>query len=78
MAETVQPSFPYNEWVQRFAAHFRVLQPLRNDAQCIEIAVAAHPSSNDLSPEDAAGVFSEILDAKVPVSELRGWLPEIR
>ena len=47
---------------------------MTSDAQSAEVAEAAFPSSNDLSPEDAAGVFSEALDASVPLMEIRTWL----
>ena len=46
-----------------------------SDTQCADVAAAAFQSSNDLEPEDAAVVFSEILDASVPLNDLnRGLL----
>jgi hypothetical protein len=51
------------------------LQPLMDEMQCADLAAAAFQSSNDLEPEDAATVFSEILDASVPLNDLnRGLL----
>ncbi len=38
--------------------------------QSCEVAEAAFASANDLEPEEAALVFSEILDASVPLNEL--------
>jgi len=71
----MEPSCPLDEWVRRFALRLRELQPLLSDAQCADVAAAAFQSSNDLEPEDAAVVFSEILDASVPLNDLnRGIL----
>jgi hypothetical protein len=48
---------------------------LLSETQCADVAAAAFQSSNDLEPEDAAVVFSEILDASVPLNDLnRGLL----
>jgi len=58
------------EWVRQFASHLQQLQPLMSDAQCVELASAAFPSSNDLESDVAATVFSEILDASVPLNDL--------
>jgi hypothetical protein len=69
------PSEPYDEWVLHFATRFRLLQPLTSQAQAVEVASAAFPSSNDLHPEDAALVFSEIVDASVPLNQLNRKLP---
>ena len=70
-----EPSCPPDEWVRRFALRMQELQPLLNATQCADVAAAALQSSNDLEPEDAALVFSEILDASVPLNELnRGIL----
>ena len=38
--------------------------------QSCEVGTAAFASANDLEPEEAALVFSEILDASVPLNEL--------
>jgi hypothetical protein len=66
---------PLDEWVRRFALRLQELQPLLSDTQCADVAGAAFQSSNDLEPEDAAVVFSEILDASVPLNDLnRGLL----
>jgi hypothetical protein len=65
-----EPSCPHGEWVRRFSVCFQALQPIVTEQQSIDVAMAAFPSSNDLEPEDAAAVFSEILDASVPLNEL--------
>jgi hypothetical protein len=64
------PSWPHDEWVRRFAARFGQLQPLVSVEQSCEVGGAAFASANDLEPEEAALVFSEILDASVPLNEL--------
>ena len=38
--------------------------------QAREVGAAAFANANDLEPEEAALVFSEILDASVPLNEL--------
>ena len=63
-------SWPHDEWVQRFAARFAELQPMVSAEQSREVGTAAFASANDLGPEEAALVFSEILDASVPLNEL--------
>jgi hypothetical protein len=63
------------EWVRQFARHLQQLQPLLSDAQCMELASAAFASSNDLEADVAATVFSEILDASVPLNDLNRGLP---
>ena len=68
-------SRPREEWIRQFADHLQQLQPLMSGPQCTDLANAAFASSNDLEPEDAAAVFSEILDASVPLNDLnRGLL----
>jgi hypothetical protein len=67
-------SVPREEWLSQFARHLKQLQPLLSEFQCLEVAAAAFESSNDLQPDEAATVFSEILDASVPLNDLnRGW-----
>ena len=64
-----------DDWLGRFVQHMQGLQPLLSGAQCMDLATAAFESSHDLEPEDAAVVFSEILDASVPLNDLnRGFL----
>jgi hypothetical protein len=71
----LEPSCPRDEWLRRFALRLKELQPLLSEIQCGDVAAAAFQSSNDLEPEDAATVFSEILDASVPLNDLnRGLL----
>ena len=71
----MEPSCPRDEWLRRFALRLKELQPLLSEIQCGDVAAAAFQSSNDLEPEDAATVFSEILDASVPLNDLnRGLL----
>ena len=64
------PSLQFDEWVRRFAIRFKELQPMTSEVQALEVASAAFPTSADLDPEDAAVVFSEIVDASVPLNEL--------
>jgi len=65
----------HEEWVRRFASHLQQLQPLLSAAQCMELANAAFASSNDLEPDVAATVFSEILDASVPLNDQNRGFP---
>jgi len=69
-SEDALPSSPHDEWVRRFAARFGKLQPMVSAEQSLEVGAAAFASANDLQPEEAALVFSEILDASVPLNEL--------
>jgi hypothetical protein len=73
----LQPSCPPDEWLRRFTRHLQGLQPLLSEVQCAEVAAAAFESSNDLEPEDAATVFSEILDASVPLNDLNRGLAKL-
>lgn len=38
------------------------------------VAQLAFDSASDLAPEEAAAVFAEILDARVPVHDLKRWM----
>ena len=67
---SLEPSCPRDEWVERFATRFGELQPMVSAKQSCEVGEAAFPSANDLEPEEAASVFSEILDASVPLNDL--------
>ena len=69
-SEDAPPSWPQDEWVQRFAARFGELQPMVSSEQSCEVGAAAFANAGDLEPEEAALVFSEILDASVPLNEL--------
>ena len=69
-SEDALPSWPHDEWVQRFAARFGELQPMVSAEQSCEVGAAAFATASDLEPEEAALVFSEILDASVPLNEL--------
>jgi hypothetical protein len=70
-----QPSCPQDEWVARFAMRFHELQPLTSTAQADDVGTAAFASSGDLEPEVAAEVFSEIVDASVPLNDMNRLLP---
>jgi len=70
VSEDALPGWSHDEWVQRFAARFGQLQPMVSADQSLEVAAAAFASANDLAPEEAALVFSEILDASVPLNAL--------
>jgi hypothetical protein len=69
-SEDAPLSWPHDEWVQRFAARFGELQPMVGAEQACEVGAAAFANANDLEPEEAALVFSEILDASVPLNDL--------
>jgi hypothetical protein len=70
-----QPSCPHDEWVARFAVRFHELQPLTSTDQADDVGTAAFASSGDLKPEVAAEVFSEIVDASVPLNDMNRLLP---
>ena len=61
-------------WLGQFARHLKQLQPLLSEFQSMELASAAFASSSDLEPDEAATVFSEILDASVPLNDLNRGL----
>ena len=69
-SDDAPPTWPHDEWVQRFAARFGELQPMVSAEQSCEVGAAAFANANDLEPEEAALVFSEILDASVPLNDL--------
>jgi hypothetical protein len=69
------PTHSLDEWVRRFAVRFQELQPLLSTDQAEEVGTAAFASSGDLEPEIAAQVFSEIVDASVPLNDLNRLLP---
>ena len=68
--EDAPPGWPHDEWIQRFAARFGELQPMVSAEQACEVGEAAFAGAHDLEPEEAALVFSEILDASVPLNAL--------
>ena len=55
----MHPTCPRDEWVERLS---------------VEVASAAFPTAGDLAPEEEAVVFGEILDARVPQSDLLATL----
>jgi hypothetical protein len=69
------PSYPHDEWVRRFAARLRELRPSVTE-EAIEVGLVAFDRASDLDPDDAAGVFVEILNAGVPVHDLKRWTKE--
>jgi hypothetical protein len=69
-----QPTCPREEWIERFATRFRESRPSITHQQAVDVASAAFKTANDIEPEDAAGVFREILDANVPLDDLTRWL----
>lgn len=71
------PNRSHDEWIRRFAARLRELRPSVPDveaAEVAEVAQVAFTAANDLEPEEAAAVFGEILDARVPVHDLKRWM----
>jgi hypothetical protein len=69
-----QPNNPREEWIERFATRFRESRPLISHEQAVELASAAFKTASDIEPEDAAVVFGEIADARVPLADLKRWL----
>lgn len=67
------PTCPRDEWIERFSARFRKLQLLLSDKQTSDVASAAFESASDIEPEEAAVVFGEIMDAGVPLEDLKRW-----
>ncbi|MEQ1684181.1 MAG: hypothetical protein ABL916_11065 [Burkholderiaceae bacterium] len=63
-----------DEWIRRFAARLGELRPPVAGGEAMEVAQLAFGSANDLAPEEAAAVFAEILDARVPVHDLKRWM----
>lgn len=68
------PSSSNDEWVSRFTARLRELRPSLIEQEAAEVAQVAFDSASDLEPEDAAAVFGEILNARVPVHDLKRWM----
>lgn len=62
-----------DEWVARFVARLRNLRGSLPVDEAKDVALIAFETAGDLTPEDAAVVFGEILDAKVPIHDLRRW-----
>jgi hypothetical protein len=63
-----------DEWIERFSARLRELQPLISQAQALEVASVASQSASDMEPEEAAVEFLDVLNAGVPVKDLKRWL----
>jgi len=69
-----QPTCPREEWIERFSARFRDSRPSISEQQAADVASAAFGMAHDIEPEDAAVVFGEIVDARVPLDDLTSWL----
>jgi len=63
-----------NEWVRHFVARLHELRPSTRDEELIQAALVAFDTANDLDPNDAAAVFTEILNAGVPAHDLKRWM----
>jgi len=63
-----QPTCPREEWIERFSTRFRESRPLISHEQAVELASAAFKTASDIEPEEAAVVFGEIADARVPLA----------
>lgn len=68
------PSSTNDEWIRQFAARLRELRSSVSDREALEVAQLAFDSASDLAPEEAAVVFAEILNARVPVHDLKRWM----
>ncbi|MDP3822812.1 MAG: hypothetical protein Q8R33_15175 [Burkholderiales bacterium] len=68
------PSSSNEEWFGRFTTRLRELRPSLIEQEAAEVAQVAFDSASDLEPEDAAAVFGEILNARVPVHDLKRWM----
>lgn len=60
--------------MSRCAARLRHLRPAIPHADAAQVATVAFDSAKDLHPEEAAQVFIEVLNAGVPVHDLKRWL----
>ena len=69
-----EPNSRRNDWILQLAARLRELRPSLEADEANEVAVVAFDTASDMDPEDAAEVFGDILNAKVPVQELRRWV----
>jgi hypothetical protein len=49
------------------------LQRLVSHEESIEVALTAFSNASDIEPEEAAVVYSEILDAGVPPKDFSRW-----
>jgi hypothetical protein len=63
-----------DEWNERFSARLRELQPLISQEQALEVASVASQGAIDMEPEVAAVEFLDVLNAGVPVKDLKRWL----
>lgn len=68
------PNSGRDEWVGRFALRLRELRPSLPDHEVADVAQVAFESASDLEPEEAAAVFGEILNARVPIPDLKRWM----
>lgn len=68
------PSSSNEEWFSRCIARLLELRPPLTEQEAAEVAQVAFDSASDLEPEDAAAVFGEILNARVPVHDLKRWM----
>lgn len=62
------------EWEGRFCARLHELRPRIGDKQRLDLASGAFKVADDIEPEEAAVVFAEILDAGVPLADMKRWL----
>lgn len=62
------------EWFSRCTTRLRELRPSLTEQDAAEVSQVAFDSASDLEPEDAAAVFGEILNARVPVHDLKRWM----
>jgi hypothetical protein len=74
VAMVPHPTCSREEWIERFAARFRESRPWISHEQAVDVASAAFTTANDIEPEEAAVVFGEIVDARVPLDDLTRWL----
>jgi hypothetical protein len=65
---------PPDVWLRRCEARLRELRPSLVDKEAEIVARLAFGTGSDLDPEEAAAVYAEILDAGVPVADLKRWM----
>ena len=71
----VEPSeLQRQEWMRRFADCLLALRPSTGREAAHEVAHAAFMVASDMVPDDAAEVFCDVLNANVPVHDLRRWM----
>jgi hypothetical protein len=72
------PDDSYTDWARCFVARLLQLRPSLTETEASEVALVAFETASDIEPHDAAEVFGGVLDAKVPIHDLRRWVSKIQ